>query len=95
MPTAMGLASRLAYARARAAGIPLAPLLRRASLARAQLEDEQARLPVRDQIEFLKAVADALGDSMLGCHLGLEFELRESGLIYYVLTSSHALLELF
>ena len=46
MPTAMGLASRLAYARARAAGIPLKLLLRRAHLTRAQLEDEQARLPV-------------------------------------------------
>jgi len=91
----MGLASRLAYARARAAGIPLAPLLRRARLTRAQLEDGQARLPVRDQIEFLNAVADALGDTMLGCHLGLDYELREGGLIYYVLVSSHSLLELF
>src|SRR6185369_6172569 len=95
MPTAMGLASRLAYARAREAGIPMAPLLRRARLARAQLEDERARLPVRDQIEFLNAVADALDDPMLGCHLALDFELRESGLIYYVFTSSHSLLELF
>jgi AraC-like DNA-binding protein len=95
MPTAMGLASRLAYARVRAAGIPLSPLLRRARLARAQLEDEQARLPVRDQIEFLNAAADALGDPVLGCHLALDFELRESGLIYYVFISSHSLLELF
>jgi AraC-like DNA-binding protein len=95
MPTAMGLASRLAYTRARAAGLALAPLLRRSRLTRTQLEDAQARLPVRDQIEFLNAVAEGLGDDMLGCHLGLDFELRESGLIYYVLTSSHTLLELF
>jgi AraC-like DNA-binding protein len=95
MPTAVGLASRLAYARARAAGIPLAPLLRRARLTREQLENAQARLPVRDQIEFLNAVAEALDDQMLGCHLGLDFEPRESGLIYYVLTSSDTLLELF
>jgi AraC-like DNA-binding protein len=91
----MGLSSRLAYARVRAAGIPAAPLLQRARLTREQLEDEQARLPVRSQIEFLNAVSAALDDEMLGCNLGMDFELRESGLIYYVLTSSATLLELF
>jgi AraC-like DNA-binding protein len=95
MPTAMGLATRLAYDRARAAGIALAPLLRQARLTREQIEDGKSRLPVRDQIDFLNAAAAALGDEMLGCHLGLDFELRAGGLIYYVLTSSGTLLELF
>jgi len=95
LPSAMGLASRLAYQRARRHGIAVRPLLQKARLSVEQLEDPNSRLVVRDQIQFLNLVADALDDDMLGHHMGLEFELRQSGLFYYVLASSDTLLGLF
>ena len=57
----MGLASRQAFARARAAGIAVRPLLLKSGLTPQLLEDPRSRIPVRGQIEFLNRVADALG----------------------------------
>ena len=91
----MGLASRLAFQRARQEGLALRPLLRKARLTAEQLEDPKARLAVRDQIDFLNIVAEALDDDMLGHHLALDFDLRLAGLFHYVLASSDTLLELF
>lgn len=94
-PSAMGLASRLAYARARLAGVPLRPLLGKARLTRQQLEDPKSRIAVRNQVDFLNRVAEALDDDMLGFDLGQAFDLREAGLIYYVFASSATLQEVF
>jgi len=95
LPSAMGLASRLAYRRARSRGIAVRPLLRRARLTDQLLEDTNSRVVVRDQIEFLNLMATALDDDMLGFHLALDFDLRLGGLFYYVLASSDTLGELF
>jgi len=95
LPSAMGLASRLAYQRAKRSGLALKPLLRKSRLSIEQLEDSRTRLVVRDQIDFLNLVADALDDDMLGHHLGLSFDLRLGGLYYYVLASSESMLEFF
>jgi AraC-like DNA-binding protein len=94
-PSAMGLASRLAYAHARARGIPLGPLLRRVGLSVEDIEDPQARIATADQIEFLNLVADELGDDLLGLQLAQKFEMRLAGLLYYVFASSHTLREVF
>ena len=91
----MGLVSRLAYARARAAGFVMRPLLGKSRLTRQQLEDPKSRIAVSNQIDFLNRVADALGDDMLGFDLGQSFDLREAGLIYYVFASSATLQEVF
>jgi AraC-like DNA-binding protein len=93
VPSATGAIARLAYARAKEAGIPLLPLLSRSGLTFAQIENRHARLRVRDQIAFLGLVADALPDDLLGFHLARDFDLREIGLIYYVMTSSEMLEE--
>jgi len=77
----MGLASRLAYAHARARGIPMRPLLKRVGLSAEDLENPQARIPVADQIEFLNLVSDELGDDLLGLQLASQFELRMAGLV--------------
>jgi AraC-like DNA-binding protein len=90
-PKAMGVATRLAYAHGKAAGVAMAPLLERARLTRRQIEDSNLRLPVADQISFLKLVADATGDDLLGFHLAQRCELRAMGLFYYVLASSATL----
>jgi len=94
-PSAMGLISRLAYARARHAGVAMRPLLGKSGLTRQQLEDPKSRIAVRNQVDFLNRVAVALEDDMLGFDLGQAFDLREAGLIYYVFASSPTLQEVF
>ena len=91
MPGAAGGVTRLAYARARQAGIDLAPLLREAGLREKQVEDVDARLGVRSQITFLNLVAEALPDELLGFHLAQTPDLRELGLLYYAAASSNLL----
>jgi AraC-like DNA-binding protein len=90
-PSAVGSMSRLAYVHARKGGAQVDALLRRAGLSRTQIDDPKARLDVRSQIKFLNLVAEAIGDDLLGFHLSKEFELREAGLLYYVLASSETL----
>ena len=74
--------------RLREAGVPLAPLLSAAGLTIRQIDDHSARLPAQGQIRFLKLAAEALQDDLLGFHLAQDLELREIGLLYYVLASS-------
>ena len=90
-PSAAGAIARLAYARAKKAGITLPPLLSQSGLTVAQIENRHLRLNVKSQITFLGRVADALRDNLLGFHLAHDFDLREIGLLYYVMTSSEML----
>jgi len=85
--------SRLAYKHARAAGIDLEVQLHKAGLTRAQIENQRAPIKVRDQIKFLNLVASAMDDDFLGFHLAQECDLREIGLLYYVLASSEVLID--
>jgi AraC-like DNA-binding protein len=84
VPTAKGTVTRLAYARAREAGLELDPLLKRAGLTHQQIEDRSARITVRRQIQFLNLVANDLHDPFLGFHLAQVPDLREAGYLYYV-----------
>src|SRR5262245_16251940 len=93
MPTAIGGIARLAYARAKAAGLALEPLLEEAGLTPRQIEDDRARLKTRNQITFLNLAADALGDDVLGFHLAQVTDLRTIGLLYYVVASSDSVIE--
>jgi len=95
MPSAMGLVSRLAYARVRSRPAVARALLRKARLDADLLDDPKARLPVRNQIEFLNLVAESLGDDMLGFNMAVDFDLRDGGLFYYVLASSERLVDVF
>jgi len=91
LPTATGAIARLAYARARRAGIGLKPLLKKAGLTHQQLGEPGARFAVLQQIEFLNVAANALGDEFLGFHLAQLPDLRELGLLFYVAASSETL----
>jgi AraC-like DNA-binding protein len=91
MPTATGGITRLVCARLREAGIELTPLLSKAGLTVEQIDDRSAWLTVQSQISFLELGAVALGDDALGFHLARDFDLREIGLLYYVLASSETL----
>ncbi len=93
LPSTAGGMTRLACARAKAAGIALDPLLKRAGLTSQQIEDPRSAIRVRDQVNFLNVVAAALEDDILGFHLAQAADLRELGLLYYVQASSETLID--
>jgi AraC-like DNA-binding protein len=91
VPSTMGGIARLACAVVKEAGIELAPLLSRAGLTIQQIDDDSARISVRSQIRLIGLAAEAMQDELLGFHLASDFDLREIGLLYYVLASSENL----
>ena len=91
IPTAQGGLSRLAIARLNSVGVPVAPLLRRAGLTPELIADPEERLSVRSQIRLLDEAAIALKDDCIGFTLARDFDLREIGLLYYVMASSQTL----
>jgi AraC-like DNA-binding protein len=88
VPSAAGALARMACAKLQAAELPLAPLLGKAGLTTDEVEDSSRRIEVSAQVKFLKVAADALHDDLLGFHLSQGFDLREIGLLYYILSSS-------
>jgi AraC-like DNA-binding protein len=91
LPTAVGTISRLAVARCADAGLQTDTLLRQAGLTRVQIDNPDVRITVQSQIKFLNLAAKALGDEWLGFHLAQTADVREAGLIYYVMASSDLL----
>ena len=91
IPTAGGGLSRLAIARLERAGVPVAPLLKRAGLTLEVIADPEERLSVRSQFALLDEAAVALKDDCLGFALARDFDPRELGLLYYVMASSQTL----
>ena len=88
IPSASGGIARLVCQQLRDRGIPLGPLLSKAGSSVAQINDRNARVEVRSQIRILNLAADALQNDLLGFHLARDYDLREIGLLYYVLSSS-------
>jgi AraC-like DNA-binding protein len=64
--------------------------LEEAGLTVQQIEDRDARFSVESQIKFLELAAGSLADPFLGFHLARYFDLRQIGLLHYVLASSEA-----
>ncbi|OKO70037.1 hypothetical protein AC630_35660 [Bradyrhizobium sp. AS23.2] len=56
-----------------------------------QIDDSERRINASNQIAFLEAAAEALNDDLLGLRLAEEFDLRDLGLLYYVMASSDTL----
>ena len=83
--------SRLAADRVRRAGVKLEPLLSRTGLTIDQINDPDRRILASNQIAFLEAAAEALDDNLLGFSLAEKFDLRDLGLLYYVMASSETL----
>jgi AraC-like DNA-binding protein len=88
IPSATGGIARLACARLREAGKSRASVLSGAGLTAAQVDDPKLRLEVGTQIKLLDLAAQELKDECLGFHLAREFDLRQIGLLYYVMASS-------
>jgi hypothetical protein len=91
IPMAQGGLSRLAIARLKSAGVPVAPLLKRVGLTPEAIADPAERLGVQSQIALLDEAAIALKDHSLGFTLACDFDPREIGLLYYVMASSQTL----
>ena len=91
IPTAGGGISRAAYALASDTKLSVELLLRRANLSLDQAKNPRLRIAVKDQIKFLNLVADELDDEFLGIRLAQTADLREVGLVYYVMASSETL----
>jgi AraC-like DNA-binding protein len=91
IPMAQGGLARLAIARLKSAGVPVAPLLKRVGLTPVLVAEPEERLSVRSQIAILNEAAIALKDDALGFTLARDFEPREIGLLYYVMASSRTL----
>ena len=68
-----------------------AVILSRAGLTPEMARDPAIRLEVRTQIKLLELAAEELQDEWLGFHLARSFDLREIGLVYYVMASSDQL----
>lgn len=91
VPTAAGGIARAAYARAALSLPDVALVAKRAGITLKQLKEPGFRIPVGSQIIFLNLVAARLEDEFLGYHLATEIDLRDLGLLYYVLASSDTL----
>jgi Arabinose-binding domain of AraC transcription regulator, N-term len=91
IPLAGGGLTRLAIARLKSAGGPVAPILRRVGLTPELIAEPEERLSVRSQIALLDEAAIALKDDCIGFTLARDFDPREIGLLYYVMASSQTL----
>ena len=87
---ASGLGARLAFAELNSPGMNSGPLLARCRLSAAALADRR-RISVISQIKFLELASAAIGDDWFGLTLGEGFDLRETGMLYYVAASSSRL----
>src|SRR6478752_5812005 len=91
LPTVQGGLTRFAVDRLRRAGIKLQPLLSGVGLTVDQVDEPERRLSASKQIAFLEAAAEALNDDSLGFRLAEQFDLRELGLLYYVMATADTL----
>jgi AraC-like DNA-binding protein len=93
VPSATGAIARLASTRLRELGKDVAVILAKAGARPEQVNDDTVRLEVSKQIRILELAAEELHDGLLGFHLARNFDLREIGLIYYVIASSERLFD--
>ena len=79
IPTAQGGLTRLAIARLKSAGVPVAPLLKRAGLTPELIADPEQRLSVPSQIALLDEAANALKDDCIGFTLARDHDPAKPG----------------
>jgi AraC-like DNA-binding protein len=75
----------------RDAGKDVSAVLSKAGTTLAEVDDPTCRLQVATQIKVLELAAEELQDELLGFHLARSFDLREIGLVYYIIASSEHL----
>ncbi len=87
-----GLLSRLAYERGRKEGIDVEVLVRQAHLTPREIKNKDTQVAVQNQIKFVELIATATSDPLLGFHLANSYDLRQIGLLYYVIASAETML---
>ena len=93
IPRATGGIARLACARLRELGKDVPAVLAEVGARPEQVNDDAIQLEVPKQIRILELAAEEVKDELLGFHLARNFDLREIGLVYYVIASSERLAE--
>jgi len=93
IPSATGTIARLACARLREAGKDAESIIARAGATPLQVNDDTVRLEVAKEMKILELAAEELQDAFFGFHLARDFDLREIGLVYYVIASSERLID--
>jgi AraC-like DNA-binding protein len=83
--------TRLACASLREQGKEVDGIVTRAGLSADAVDDPAERLEARAQIRMLELAAEELDDELFGFHLARNFDLRELGLVYYVMASAEQL----
>jgi AraC-like DNA-binding protein len=91
IPRATGGIARMACARLDETGKDPASILAQAGVTLEEARDPSVWLEVRTQIKLLELAAKELQDELLGFRLARSFDLREIGLLYYVIASSERL----
>lgn len=91
IPSAIGGITRLACAGLREHGKDVNGILIRAGVAPEMVEDRSARIEARAQIKLLELAAKELDDDLFGFRLAHDFDVREIGLVYFVMASSELL----
>jgi AraC-like DNA-binding protein len=89
--TADGVATGLAIRKLRSAGIDPLPLLEEAGVSPAKLAGKRERVAAESQLRFLENAAEALDSPSLGLQLAQQADMREAGVIYYVMAASLSL----
>jgi hypothetical protein len=80
------LAWQIAILRKR--NVSVTPLLTRAGLSEAEIENRQARISALAQGKLLEYAAAALGDDEFGLHLAEQANPREAGLLFYAASAA-------
>jgi AraC-like DNA-binding protein len=91
IPSATGGIARLACARLHEMGKDPTVILSKVGLTLEEAGDPTVRLEVQTQNRLLELAAEEVQDEWLGFHLARSFDLREIGLVYYVIASSDQL----
>ena len=74
-------------------GIDAEPLLSKAELSRSQLSQQRGGVSVASQCRFLELAAVETSDSLLGLHVAAEMDLRDAGILFYLMASSATVAE--
>ena len=91
IPSATGGIARLACARLDQMGKDPIVILSKVGLTPEEARDASMRMEVQAQIKLLELAAEEMQDEWLGFHLARSFDLREIGLVYFVMASSDKL----
>ena len=88
IPSATGGVARLACARLDELDKDPSVILSKVGLTPEEARDPASRMEAQTQIKLLELAAEEVHDEWLGFHLARSFDLREIGLVYYVMASS-------